>query len=103
MNERYAAVRAVADSPNCDSCQSCRSYLPRFWTTNGLIPDSDNNLFRDVCTENRPRSHPIQRRFIFSATTTDVPLPRKQSRTKSPGLEVVSMTRSSRDSGFWVG
>src|SRR3989338_2420661 len=48
-------------------------------------------------------SHPIHRRFNFSATVTVVPEPAKKSATKSFGLEDASITLSSSCSEFSVG
>src|SRR5260370_38683324 len=51
----------------------------------------------------RPKSQAIHRLPSFSATAAVVPLPQKQSRTRSPSFEDALITRSRSVSGFWVG
>ena len=46
-----------------------------------------SSRLRAVWMAKRPRSQVIQRRFSFSATAAVVPLPQKQSRTRSSSLE----------------
>lgn len=48
-------------------------------------------------------SMPTHLRPSFSAATQAVAHPQNGSSTMSPGLELVSMIRSSNASGFWVG
>ena len=59
-------------SANWPVCHSCRSYLPRFCTTNGRTSGMLKSRLRVVWMAKRPRSQAIQRRFSFSAHAKDI-------------------------------
>src|SRR6266704_494105 len=69
----------------------------------GFTLSIERSRLRVVWMAKRPKSQAIQRLPSFSATAAVVPLPQKQSRTRSPSLDEALIMRSKRASGFWVG